>query len=57
MMFTIVPLASAIGIIVMPYVHLAEWEASKANTPRRKHKGTKTQKHKNTKAQKHAHYA
>lgn len=42
MMFAIVPLASAIGIMVMPYVHLAEWEASKANTPRCKHKGTQT---------------
>lgn len=41
MMFPVVPLASAIGIMVMPYVHLlAEWEASKADTPQRKHKGT-----------------
>ena len=42
-MFLIVPLASAIGIMCMPYVHLlAEWEAFKANTPQRKHKGTQT---------------
>ena len=43
MMFLIVPLASAIGIMGMSPVHLlAEWEAFKANTPRRKHKGTQT---------------
>ena len=58
MMFLIVPLASAIGIMGMPHVHLlAEWEAFKANTPQRKHKGTQTRSLRENRGSQHPRHA